>query len=108
MPPARMLWPAYTFTPRCFGFESRPLRLEPWPFLCAMDRSPSNFEAEYKKESPRAATRGLFILTKIPGSAKGCHLTRERRQRWYARWSFYFSLPGAFAGALSGGGEPAR
>src|SRR4051794_28952304 len=29
-------WPAKTFTPRCCGFESRPLRLEPRPFLCAM------------------------------------------------------------------------
>src|SRR4051794_7337468 len=29
-------WPANTFTPRRLGFESRPLRLEPRPFLCAI------------------------------------------------------------------------
>src|SRR4051812_36280103 len=28
--------PAKTFTPRRLAFESRPLRLEPRPFLCAM------------------------------------------------------------------------
>src|SRR5215475_10586828 len=32
-------WPAKTFTPRRFAFESRPLRLEPRPFLCAIARS---------------------------------------------------------------------
>jgi hypothetical protein len=26
-------WPANTFTPSIFGFESRPFRLEPSPFL---------------------------------------------------------------------------
>src|SRR3954447_12840884 len=30
-------WPANTFTPRRFALESRPLRLEPRPFLCAMN-----------------------------------------------------------------------
>src|SRR3712207_353957 len=34
-------WPAKTFTPRNWGFESRPLRLEPRPFLCAISWSPS-------------------------------------------------------------------
>src|SRR5262249_32789143 len=38
-PPARTSCPPYTFTPRRFGFESRPLRLEPCPFLCAMTAS---------------------------------------------------------------------
>src|SRR5262249_57823179 len=33
-PPTR--WPANTLTPSIFGFESRPLRLEPSPFLCAI------------------------------------------------------------------------
>src|ERR1700690_651153 len=28
--------PAKTLTPSIFGFESRPLRLEPRPFLCAI------------------------------------------------------------------------
>src|ERR671931_785351 len=34
--PARTCWPAKTFTPSIFGFESRPLRDEPRPFLCAI------------------------------------------------------------------------
>src|SRR5918995_240853 len=34
--PPVTVWPAKTFTPRYFGFESRPLRLEPRPFLCAI------------------------------------------------------------------------
>src|SRR4051794_39428412 len=29
-------WPAKTFTPRNWGFESRPLREDPRPFLCAI------------------------------------------------------------------------
>src|SRR3954464_14506827 len=29
-------WPENTFTPRRLAFESRPLRLEPRPFLCAI------------------------------------------------------------------------
>src|SRR5215469_8806592 len=41
MLPASMAWPPYTFTPRYFGFESRPLRLEPTPFLCAMTQCSS-------------------------------------------------------------------
>src|SRR4051794_723165 len=32
-------WPANTFTPRRLAFESRPLRLEPSPFLCAISGS---------------------------------------------------------------------
>src|SRR4051812_7291207 len=32
--------PANTFTPRRFALESRPLRLEPRPFLCAISLAP--------------------------------------------------------------------
>src|SRR3954454_11189285 len=35
-------WPANTFTPRRLAFESRPLRLEPSPFLCAMSALPAD------------------------------------------------------------------
>src|SRR3954469_11284039 len=38
--PPVTVWPANTFTPRRFALESRPLRLEPRPFLCAMSSSP--------------------------------------------------------------------
>src|SRR5690606_22061861 len=40
MLPASTAWPPNTFTPRYFGLESRPLREEPTPFLCAMTGSP--------------------------------------------------------------------
>src|SRR6478672_9280163 len=33
-------WPAKTFTPRRLALESRPLREEPRPFLCAMPLRP--------------------------------------------------------------------
>src|SRR5918912_3376395 len=34
--PPETVCPANTFTPRRFALESRPLRLEPRPFLCAI------------------------------------------------------------------------
>src|ERR1700691_5161027 len=34
--PPVTVWPANVFTPRRFALESRPLRLEPRPFLCAI------------------------------------------------------------------------
>src|SRR3954452_21835085 len=37
--PPVTVWPAKTFTPSRFALESRPLRLEPRPFLCAMRSS---------------------------------------------------------------------
>src|SRR3954453_13393716 len=38
-------WPAKIFTPRRFAFESRPLRLEPRPFLCAISGPPARRDA---------------------------------------------------------------
>src|SRR3712207_524982 len=38
-------WPANTFTPRRLALESRPLRLEPRPFLCAMRSLPLPLDA---------------------------------------------------------------
>src|SRR3954465_9410222 len=38
-------WPANTFTPRRLAFESRPLRLEPRPFLCAISGPPARGDA---------------------------------------------------------------
>src|SRR3954470_17953254 len=37
--PPVTVWPANTFTPRRLAFESRPLREEPRPFLCAISGS---------------------------------------------------------------------
>src|SRR5919204_5503583 len=34
--PARTVWPSKIFTPSRFASESRPLREEPMPFLCAI------------------------------------------------------------------------
>src|SRR3954469_17365318 len=36
--PPVTVWPAKTFTPRRLALESRPLREEPRPFLCAISR----------------------------------------------------------------------
>src|SRR3989442_2325280 len=36
--PPLTAWPANVFTPSRCAFESRPLRLEPSPFLCAIGR----------------------------------------------------------------------
>src|SRR3954454_17849279 len=40
--PPVTVWPANTFTPRRLALESRPLREEPRPFLCAMSPSPAD------------------------------------------------------------------
>src|SRR3954463_13305158 len=37
--PPVTVWPAKIFTPRRLALESRPLRLEPRPFLCAISVS---------------------------------------------------------------------
>src|SRR4051794_37454522 len=56
--PPVTVWPAKTFTPRNLGLESRPLRLEPSPFLCAMCSSaPDRGDADARQllPVPRAA-----------------------------------------------------
>src|SRR3954447_2732755 len=58
-------WPAKTFTPRCCGFESRPLRLEPRPFLCAM-RSPSLFLLGRAGNRGDTDPRQLLTVTRAP------------------------------------------
>jgi len=37
--PADTVWPPNTLTPSIFGCESRPLRVEPPPFFCAISDS---------------------------------------------------------------------
>ena len=46
--PAGTFWPPYTLTPSIFGCESRPLRVEPPPFFCAMSPSPRPFLARVR------------------------------------------------------------
>ena len=50
--PPVTVWPANTFTPRRLELESRPLREEPRPFLCAM-RSLSPFYFDEPMEVTR-------------------------------------------------------
>src|SRR5262245_43985659 len=46
--PPVTVWPANTFTPRRLAFESRPLREEPRPFLCAI-----SLTADLRDTDPR-------------------------------------------------------
>src|SRR3954470_7688641 len=46
--PPVTVWPANTFTPRRLAFESRPLREEPRPFLCAI-----SLTADLRNANPR-------------------------------------------------------
>src|SRR5215210_780780 len=61
-PPATA-WPANTFTPRRCACESRPLRLEPRPFLCAI--------AVLLRPSPRASARPHRDLADLEASELG-------------------------------------
>src|SRR4051812_16002440 len=51
--PPLTVWPANTLTPRRFALESRPLRLEPRPFLCAMRSAPLLVRADRGDPDPR-------------------------------------------------------
>src|SRR4051794_4085893 len=51
--PPVTVWPANTLTPRRFALESRPLRLEPRPFLCAMRSAPLLLRADRGDPDPR-------------------------------------------------------
>src|SRR4051794_8774403 len=51
--PPVTVWPANTLTPRRFALESRPLRLEPRPFLCAMRSAPLLLRADRGDADPR-------------------------------------------------------
>src|SRR3954447_5979823 len=51
--PPVTVWPANTLTPRRFAWKSRPLRLEPRPFLCAMRSAPLLLRADRGDPDPR-------------------------------------------------------
>src|SRR5215218_9591815 len=60
--PPVTVWPANTFTPRYLGLESRPLREEPRPFLCAISRVP--LALDRRDADPRqflAVTRAALV-----------------------------------------------
>src|SRR3954447_6484489 len=51
--PPDTVCPANTFTPSRLAFESRPLRLEPRPFLCAIRSSSALLLADARDPDPR-------------------------------------------------------
>src|SRR6186713_2143583 len=60
--PPVTVWPANTFTPRYFGLESRPLREEPRPFLCAIsDRSLALDRSDSDPRQFLAVTRAALV-----------------------------------------------
>src|SRR5919112_5832332 len=56
-----MVWPANSFTPRRFALESRPLRLEPRPFLCAMSQLPLLDPGHLEPRELLAMARGALV-----------------------------------------------
>src|SRR3954451_17256612 len=61
--PPLTTWPAKSFTPRYWGFESRPLRLEPRPFLCAISSVSSSVSGA---ELVHADARELLAVALAP------------------------------------------
>src|SRR3954454_2812723 len=53
--------PANTFTPRRLAFESRPLRLEPSPFLCAMSLGPLPDRRDPQPREVLAVARAALV-----------------------------------------------
>src|SRR4029077_7071498 len=50
MEPAEMSWPPKAFTPNILGCESRPFRVEPPPFFCAISTIPGYGSAVYRAD----------------------------------------------------------
>src|ERR1700760_3253629 len=72
--------PANTFTPRRLALESRPLRLEPRPFLCAISSAPlaDRRDADAREllavaGAPLVAALGLELEHAELGAALVCH-----------------------------------
>src|SRR5215208_1621901 len=59
--PPVTVWPANTLTPRRFAFESRPLRLEPSPFLCAICLGPLVDARHAEPRELLAVARGALV-----------------------------------------------
>src|SRR3954451_4539170 len=59
--PPVTVWPAKTFTPRRFAFESRPLRLEPRPFLCALALGPPPDRGDAQPRQILAVSRAALV-----------------------------------------------
>src|SRR3954469_15702272 len=73
-------WPAKRLTPSIFGCESRPLREEPCPFLCAMVLSLDAVDAQLDQILTMAvATLGVIAMTLLENDeARSAALADDR------------------------------
>src|SRR3989442_10387707 len=69
MLPARTNSPPNAFTPRYFGPESRPLREEPTPFLCAMRATSAELHVGDADFGDRLPVAGVAAVTGAAGGA---------------------------------------
>src|SRR2546426_9814835 len=69
MLPARTTSPPNAFTPRYFGPESRPLREEPTPFLCAMRATSAELHVGDADFGERLPVAGVAAVTGAAGEA---------------------------------------
>src|SRR2546428_9562148 len=69
MLPARTNSPPNAFTPRYFGPESRPLREEPTPFLCAMRATSAELHVGDADFGERLPVAGVAAVTGAAGGA---------------------------------------
>src|SRR2546422_10961972 len=69
MLPARTNSPPNAFTPRYFGPESRPLREEPTPFLCAMRATSAELHVGDADFGERLPVAGVAAVTGAAGEA---------------------------------------
>src|SRR2546422_5593797 len=74
MLPARTNSPPNAFTPRYFGPESRPLREEPTPFLCAMRATSAELHVGDADFGERLPVAGVAAVTGAAGGGGGSGL----------------------------------
>src|SRR6478672_9000604 len=79
MLPGSTVWPENIFTPRYFGFESRPFLEEPRPFLCAIScRPPSPSGPTRLRRSRPCAPREPARTRALPRASAGSRSWRRR------------------------------
>src|SRR3954468_10705508 len=64
--PALTTWPPQRFTPRRWAFESRPLRDDEAPFLCAMSRSALRDVADHDAGQGLTVPLPLLVAGVVP------------------------------------------
>src|SRR5262245_41456675 len=65
MLPARACSPANTFTPRRWPWLSRPLRVLPWPFLCAIAGPSGDLGHAHRGDRLAVSTAATVILASL-------------------------------------------